>query len=179
MQTVVGIDPGIRGGLAQIALGHGWRFVDCAYVPVCDVGKSKVIERIDPLAYAKILKAWKPAVVVIEKVQPMPSVQTDENDERVPMPAGSAFSFGWNTGTLWAVAVALGYPVETVMPAVWKRRAGLLSPGSETPTEAKRRSRLAAASEWPDAPLDKAGSHAIAEALFIARHGVSLQPGLV
>lgn len=175
-QTVLGIDPGRTGALGLITLAGGWKFVDGATMPTKNVGKTTEIIRPDEIALAELLRVWGPTIVVVENVQPMPATKDDRcpacNREKDQMPARHAFNFGWTCAAPTIVATVLGFEVVTATPVKWKNAAGLPKRIGRTDTQVKHESRRLAQELWPDAPLDQAKDHALAEALLIARFGL-------
>lgn len=175
-QTVLGVDPGRFGALGLITLAGGWRFVDGAPMPTKDVGKTTEIIRPDEAAIRDLMNVWHPTIVVVENVQPMPATKGDRcpacNREKDQMPARSAFNFGWSCAVPSVVAVVLGIEVVSVTPVRWKNAASLPKRAGRSDTEVKGESRRLAQELWPDAPLDRAKDHALAEALLIARYGL-------
>lgn len=176
-QTVVGIDPGAHGALGCITLGGGWRFVDAADLPVRDRGKSVTNNVLDGRLLAKILSRWQPTLVVVEDIQPMPSRPEGEETEadRRSMPARAAYTMGGFCLGVMAACEALGYDVVMTRPTSWKRAAGLARVGDRLRSDVKRESLELARSLWPDAPLERAKHEGRAEALLIARFGMSAQ----
>lgn len=176
-KTIVGIDPGVRGALGRITFGRGYQFIDSADMPVEDVGKTTKINRVNAPLLAHIIRLWAPTIVVVERVQPMPSARDGEDKEH-RMGTMGAFSYGHGCGVIEGVLRALGHEPIMVVPSVWKRAAGLIGP-TYSDTERKRRSRMLALDIWPDAPFDRAQDSGRAEACLIARFGFSGQAQLV
>jgi len=97
---VVGIDPGLKGGLALIVSEAGQAFAE--QMPIA--GRS-----IDVAELALFLRGWGPDVVYIEKVGPMPK-----------QGVVSTFTFGEGYGLVKGAIIALGYRLELVAPQTWK-----------------------------------------------------------
>jgi hypothetical protein len=68
---ILGIDPGIRGGLAIVDVNDGAapQLVDAIDIPVTGVGAK---ERVDVLAIRAWILAQRPQHAVIERAQAMP-----------------------------------------------------------------------------------------------------------
>lgn len=185
LSSIVGIDPGLSGALGQITFGGGYKFVDVRDMPVIDVGKTTSVRRVDDRKLAEILSAWKPTVVILEKAWAMPR-RAQKNAVPCPtcqvvkedggMGAASAFNYGDSYGTVRTVVRMLPFSVELIEiePATWKRAAGLHGRAA-TVAQMKERSRRRAMEMWPDAPFERVKDHARAEALLIARFGISRQ----
>jgi crossover junction endodeoxyribonuclease RuvC len=107
----LGIDPGMRGGIAYITDHHA------EAVPMPTVGKQ-----IDGRAIAEILKTRGVELVVIEKVGAMPG-----------QGLVSTFTFGYGTGLIVGVLEALSLPYRMVTPQAWK---GLVLAGTARDKEA-------------------------------------------
>ena len=100
MSKIVGIDPGITGGIALLDNGELDAVED---MPVFD-------GRADGGAIADHFLAWEPTMVVIENTQPMPKNGSI-----------ASFSLGLNTGIVIGVVQAMGIPLHRVRPVTWKR----------------------------------------------------------
>ena len=99
MGLVVGIDPGLSGGLASVT-GVG---ASARSMPLDAAG------RIDGAEVARWLRARSPEVVVIEDVHAMPGQGVT-----------SMFTFGMGFGVVLGVCAALDLRVERVTPQRWK-----------------------------------------------------------
>jgi hypothetical protein len=68
--TILGVDPGIRGGLAIITVDDGAapRLVDAIHIPVTGTG-----ERVDAIALRDWIVTHKPQHAYIERGQAMPN----------------------------------------------------------------------------------------------------------
>ena len=71
MTTILGVDPGIRGGLAIITVDDGAapRLVDAIDIPVTGTGAK---ERVDAIALRDWIVTHKPQHAYIERGQAMP-----------------------------------------------------------------------------------------------------------
>lgn len=153
MKYRIGVDPGLSG---CVVVMDGEQYVDHLQMPVIKTGKSG---RVDARAVVEWLAdtGAKPdqSEVFIELVGAMPG------------DAGSTmFVFGRGVGAIEAVFMGLGYPVELVAPASWKRRAGILKAEKDA-------SRSACVMKFPtvkDLRL-KAKGQALGDAILIALHG--------
>lgn len=179
-QTVLGVDPGAHGALALITLGNGFRFVDAADMPIRDRGKTTTINCLDARALRALVQRWRPTIAVIEDAQPMPSKGNAEDAcptchrGKSTMPSKQAFTFGGMCESVRAVLEALDVDTVLVAPQTWKRAAGLKR-GEKSRSEVKAASLALAREIWPDAPLKLARNENRAEALLIARFGLTSQ----
>lgn len=105
-----GIDPGLGGAI-------GFVHADGTFAHVHDMPclmQTTGRRAIDPAGLAAILREHGPAFVLVERVGPRPGEG-----------AVGAFAFGHTFGGILAVLATLGLPHDVVMPAQWKRRAGI------------------------------------------------------
>jgi crossover junction endodeoxyribonuclease RuvC len=110
MIRLVGIDPGICGGLAVIAIedGEAPLLLDAIDVPIVGTGAKR---RVDVLAVRKWLLQYQPTHAAVERAQAMPR-----------QGSSSGFLFGRSTGALEAAIILCEIPITIVEPSVWKRR---------------------------------------------------------
>src|SRR5262245_13567051 len=106
---ILGIDPGVRGGLAIVDIIDGAApvMVACIDVPVIGSGAK---ERVDSIAIRDLIDTHKPARALIERAQAMPKQGTS-----------SGFKYGRAVGALEAVVALCSVPLEIVEPSVWKK----------------------------------------------------------
>lgn len=151
-KIIIGIDPGISGAIAMLIDNELMIVSD---MPVLKPGKKTII---DARELASLLDSdydGNPVHVVIENVASRPN-----------QGVSSMFSLGHSAGMIEGVVAALGYPYSMIAPAKWKRKAGLLGKDKEA-------SRALAKRLYPDADLRYKKHHGRAEAILIARYGVS------
>lgn len=153
--NIIGIDPGLSGAIALISSTGKYMEV---YDVVTEVkGKGKIKNQIEALETFKILTYMKlrsssKAKILIEKVSSMPG-----------QGVASVFSLGDSYGSLRALSTCCYLPVETVLPAKWKKHFKL--------TSDKDKSLKLARELFPEAPLSRKKDIDRAEALLIARYG--------
>jgi crossover junction endodeoxyribonuclease RuvC len=106
---ILGVDPGIRGGLAVIVINDGAasQLVDAIDIPVTGVGAK---ERVDVLAIRCWILGHQPQHAFIERAQALPK-----------QGASSGFKYGRATGAIEAVLACCEIPMTIVEPAVWKK----------------------------------------------------------
>ncbi|GAC1502610.1 MAG: hypothetical protein NVS1B6_09390 [Steroidobacteraceae bacterium] len=107
---ICSVDPGQNGAIAFLCERTG-ALKDVLDMPTYEikVGKSKKT-RIAPQALALMIAANKPVHAYVEAVASSPQ-----------MGVSSAFAFGQGAGIIEGVLAALGGPVTSVTPAVWKK----------------------------------------------------------
>jgi hypothetical protein len=145
---VVGIDPGVTGGLAVL---DGGLLIATCRMPVADSRCSGSI-------LSDLLTGFQPDVVVVEKTQPMPKNGSI-----------ASYSLGLNTGIIFGVVETLRHPLVKIRPVDWKRANGLIG-------KDKNASRALAMELWPDQreQFRLAKDDGKAEAALIARAHVYL-----
>jgi crossover junction endodeoxyribonuclease RuvC len=154
--NILGVDPGIRGGLAIVAAdanGIAPRLVDAIDIPVTGVGAK---ERVDVLAIRNWLARHDPQHALLERAQAMPK-----------QGASSGFKYGRAVGAIEAVIACCAIPLTIVEPASWKKFHQLR--GGE-----KEAGRQRALQLFPAAHdlLARKKDHGRAEAALIALYGI-------
>lgn len=147
MTLVLGVDPGLSGGLA--ALTAAGDLVQVADLPVMRDGRLSWIDGGQLQSLLIDLAAGRTARAVVERVSARPA-----------QGIASAFNFGAGLGSLLAVLQARGIGIELVTPAKWKRDLGLSGD--------KRASLDKARLLYPSAELTLAKHEGRAEALLMA-----------
>ena len=142
MKTYIGIDPGIKGGIAVVSAGHAYAY------PMPETER-------DTLVIFEEIANYDDVFALIEKVGSMPGNS----------PA-SMFTFGRNYGMLRAFLIANYIPFETVTPTVWQREFGLVN--SKLGKTAKKNTHKARAQEL--FPAITSITHKTADALLIAEY---------
>jgi crossover junction endodeoxyribonuclease RuvC len=151
---VLGIDPGIRGGLAIVSNGDGvGALLDAIDIPTVGDGAK---ERVDVMAVRDWVQLHKPTLALIERAQAMPC-----------QGASSGFKYGRAVGALEAAIILCAIPLEIVEPTAWKRFWKL-------PAKDKQRSRQRALELFPAAHalLARKLDHGRAEAALLALYGL-------
>jgi crossover junction endodeoxyribonuclease RuvC len=165
MVKVLGVDPGVRGGLAivstgNISVGNGGDgavavpsiIVDAIDIPVAGAGAK---ERVDVLAIRGWIVEHGPAIALIERAQAMPG-----------QGASSGFKFGRAVGAIEAAIALCGVPLTIIEPTAWKKFHGLRGKDKEL-------SRQRALQLFPAAHalLAHKKDHGRAEAMLVALFG--------
>ena len=147
----MGIDPGLKGGIA--VMGQDGSVVHVEKMPVIKADGSSVI---DFHTLGRIVKTHKPMFICVEKVHAMPK-----------QGVSSVFTFGMGFGGILGIAAALGVPLVNVRPLAWQKvvLAGL------DKDLGKARSILHCKQRYPQ--IEPAHKHdGIADALCIAEWGL-------
>jgi crossover junction endodeoxyribonuclease RuvC len=105
---VIGVDPGIAGGLAVVEMIDGAVpvLVEATDIPIIGTGAK---ERVDVVAVRDSIAQHRPALAMIERAGVMPK-----------QGIASGFKFGRACGSIEATVMLCGIPVEIVEPSVWK-----------------------------------------------------------
>lgn len=170
---VVGIDPGISGGIS--VLDGDAATVHDTPTSVRKVG-TKLKRRVDPVALARllgleinVLDPTTEAVVFVERAGASPH-----------MGVSSAFAYGECFGLVVGILAHLGVPTRLVTAVTWKRAMGLVTKGSRElgRNEARDKSpALELARKLYPKLADKlalAKHDGRAEALLLAHYGAEL-----
>jgi crossover junction endodeoxyribonuclease RuvC len=154
MMCVLGIDPGIHGGLAIVRTAGDAPPVLIEAIDIPTIG-SGAKERVDPIAIRNLIDKHKPTLALIERAGAMPR-----------QGVASGFKYGRAVGTLEAAIALCGLPMEIVEPSVWKRLYRL--PGKD-----KEAARQRALQAFPGAhaTLARKKDHGKAEASLLALYG--------
>lgn len=153
MTTILGIDPGATGAIAQISpMVEAWDMPSCA----SDL--------------AALLRTFDPATtrVYIERSQPMPQKVGREGRNVDPV---SAFNYGRGYGVILGVMGALGLWYREVPSATWKTALHLSRPRGDKDFDPKAASLTKARLLFPEVRLFRKKDHGRAEALLIAYYG--------
>jgi crossover junction endodeoxyribonuclease RuvC len=166
MVKVLGVDPGVRGGLAivsvgNISVGNGGddgafaaapSIIDAIDIPVTGTGAK---ERVDPIAIRDWIAGHDPGLALIERAQALPR-----------QGSSSGFKYGRAVGAIEAAIALCGVPLTIVEPTAWKKFHGLRGKDKEL-------SRQRALQLFPAAHalLAHKKDHGPAEAMLVALFG--------
>ena len=150
----LGVDPGIHGGLAIVAVENGAapRLIEAIDIPVIGTNAK---ERVDAIAIRVWISKHDVQHAFIERAQAMPR-----------QGSSSGFKYGRAVGAIEATIALSGIPVTIVEPSVWKRFHKL--PGKEKEASRQRALEIFPASH---ALLARKLDHGKAEASLIALYG--------
>jgi crossover junction endodeoxyribonuclease RuvC len=117
---ILGVDPGIYGGLAIVDIVDGVapQLIDAVDIPIIGTAAKT---RVDVLAVRAWIETHGPDHAVIERAGSMPK-----------QGVASTFKYGRATGALDAVVALCNIPCTLVEPPVWKRHHGLYGQDKET-----------------------------------------------
>ena len=106
---ILGIDPGIHGGLAIVTFSDDAapELVAATDIPIYG---TKAKERVDVAALRSWIEPHHPYHALIERAQAMPN-----------QGASSGFKYGRAVGAIEATVVACGIPLTILEPRVWKQ----------------------------------------------------------
>ncbi len=150
--NIIGIDPGESGSVVCIYDYNKIEIVSlsCIGMDVFDFLCKCKRDNINTWAY-------------IEKVHTMPK-------QGIVSAGKFMYNFGYVVGLLTASKI----PFEFVIPQVWKKALGCISPKDSTKTHKKNIDKLAAQRLFPDIKI----THKNADALLIAEYGRRLRKTL-
>jgi len=178
LTVILGIDPGMTGGIALIESGNSAKVLFAGHIPTTgDLAKK----RVNVLAVLAIIQKYKPNHGFIERAQAMPSRMQD--GRLVAQGASSGFNYGRAVGALEASVQGSRVPLTIIESTAWKRAHGLIKPqgvdGKEWAKVVKENSRQRALMLFPDAALFFARrlDHGPAEAVLIAHYGLQYLAG--
>jgi crossover junction endodeoxyribonuclease RuvC len=151
---IIGIDPGLSGGIA--ALDGKGLWIEVCPLPYITDGALSFVDGQRLRTILMDMREGQPATVVIERVSAMPKQGVT-----------SSFNFGVGFGSVLGIVRAFDFPLVFVSPAKWKRDMGL--------SKDKNASLDKARMLYPSAPLPRKKDEGMAEALLIARWYASTQ----
>jgi crossover junction endodeoxyribonuclease RuvC len=158
MKRILGVDPGIRGGLAIVEVnGDACHVIDAIDIPT--IG-SKAKERVNVHAIQEWILQHGPHRAFIERGMALPR-----------QGSSSGYKYGRSVGALEATIALCVIPLEIVEPSVWKRALRLKGKDEEL-------SRQKAIELFPRAQqlLARRKDHQRAEAMLLAYYGAGLRP---
>jgi len=117
MTNIIGIDPGLSGGIASV---NNRRGVITHDIPTFYSKKKNWIdyEKLAPLI--RSMTGWGNNEIWIENVHSMPK-----------QGVASSFKFGRGFGILIGICAAYGLNINFVAPQVWKKKLGLIKSTKE------------------------------------------------
>ena len=152
---ILGVDPGLSGAVA--ILDQGGDIVSVTDLPVIRDLKLAWINGSEFQSIVLGALQGRTARAVVERVSSMPR-----------QGVASSFQFGVGFGSILSVLQTLRVSIEFVTPAVWKKSYGL----SKDKHSSLHKARLM----YPAAELHLAKHDGRAEALLIARYGLTKGP---
>ena len=126
---IVAIDPGVNGGIV-------WSFdgdpVECAKMPGTDIEVCQLLADLSCKA--------KDAELFLEE----PPLFAGKN-----IPGSAIGKLMWNTGVLYGAAVAMGWKIHRIRPAIWQKAHTCGTKGDLTTTQWKNKLKARAAELFP------------------------------
>lgn len=161
--NVLGIDPGLSGGLAVISRpGAILHYQRMPVKPILDeAGKKTGKKIIDIGQVAALIARFEPNHVFIEKVHAMPGQGVT-----------SMFTFGMGFGMLLGLTYSLEAMLHTelVTPQRWQKLLYSSMPSMEN-TPAKAKAMITFCHLWPDLQADGVSHDGVIDSLLIAEYG--------
>jgi hypothetical protein len=165
MRRVIGIDPGLAGGLGVLDVDDGGEVlaVELARTPRLHVVRGrKLRDDYDPMAMRELLtRAIDGRVPFIRGVQ----VALEAQGARPGQGVASSYRTGVGFGLWLGLVVASRVAYRIIAPVVWKQHAGLIHAD-------KRASRLRAQERFPAlgvvAPADEGPAEGLLLAAYVA-----------
>lgn len=151
---VLGIDPGVGGGLA---------FYEPRRHLLYTYNTPTTADGVDGAAVAQFIRINAPTHCFIEAVTSRPR-------------QSGVFNFGLNTGVLHGVLMAENVPFTLVSPTRWKGYFGLKRAETQTYRDAKNASRELASKLFPGAAgaFARVKDDGVAEAALLALYGAAI-----
>ena len=158
MTVVLGIDPGLSGGLAIVA-GEGDGFPRLLLVADVPTYGEDAKRRVDAVATMQLIRRFPPDFAVIERAQAFPE-----------QGSSSGFNYGRAVGALETCIAGLLIPHQIIESRAWKKFHGLLKADKEA-------SRQRATGLFPGAEgLSRKKDHNRSEAALMAVYGLKIAP---
>lgn len=151
MTWIIGIDPGLTGGIA--VLDENGALQAISDFPIIRDGKLSWVDGGRLQSFLIDTLHGRPARALVERVQAFPK-----------QGRSSAFNFGVGFGSILSVLQARHIAIELVTPQTWKRAMGL--------TSDKNASLHKARLLFPAADLPFSKHDGRAEALLLAQYGL-------
>lgn len=166
---ILGIDPGLSGGIAKLKQDGSRWLPSAIQMP----GTEKAIADYLWSMYLEAKESDVEILCFLEQVQVMPAirrVKTKDGIQRIEANPGiaSTAKFMQGYGFLRGCLITIGIPVEDIRPQAWQRFLGCMTRGNKNVSKAK------AQQLFPTLRI----THAIADALLIAEAGRKIRMGL-
>jgi crossover junction endodeoxyribonuclease RuvC len=151
VRTIIGIDPGLSGGIAVI---HSDGRVIAEPMPVVETAKGKELDEQELISLLQV-DLWPK--VFIERVHAMPK-----------QGVVSMFTFGVGWGLVRGICAGLGLSYELVRPQEWQKA---MLEGHPKGSEYLVASRLFPGTDWRASPRCKKAHDGMVDAALIAEYG--------
>src|SRR6185436_2616743 len=166
---ILGIDPGVSGGLARLKQDCGRWYPSAQPMPVTEKGIVDYLWSIQQEAQKEEIDL----ICFLEHIQPMPIIKrskgpTGETREEVNPGLNQIGNFMKHYGFLRGCLISIGIPIEDIRPQAWQKLLGCMTRGNKNISKAK------AQQLFPTVQV----THKIADALLIAEAGRKIRMGL-
>lgn len=162
MVRIMGVDPGLSGGLGLIDTKTGEVIVDDMPVRVLSTRRvrrnGKMVTKVKRVVDGKAVGDW------IEKHRPHRAC-IELVASRPYQGVSTTFTFGEAYGCVSGAIEAMNVPLDRVTPLVWKRKLGLIGASKRGSLDLARKKFKRAANR-----LDRMKDNGRAEALLIAEY---------
>lgn len=152
MRIIIGIDPGLSGGIAVLE-STSFQLIKLVDMPTVPDGKKRKVSGYELMKLIGGYNRHDVEMVYLEKVGAMPG-----------QGVVSMFNFGRSYGAVEGAVSVLGLPLMYVTPQRWKRAAGLIGADKDA-------SRGKVLDLYPDADVHRKKDNGRADAVLIARYG--------
>ncbi len=126
---IVAIDPGVNGGIVWSADGDP---VECAKMPSSDIEVCQLLADLSCKAKDVSLYLEEPPLFAGKNI-----------------PGSAIGKLMWNTGVLYGAAVAMGWKIHRIRPAIWQKTHTCGTKGDLTTTQWKNKLKARAAELFP------------------------------
>jgi len=150
----IGIDPGLKGGLAVI---DGSLIADLRIMPAVKVGNKK---QLDERQLVHLFKGWKSGTEITTYIELVGS--------RPGQGVTSMFNFGLGWGIVRGILSGLSISYELVRPQAWKK---VMLAGMPKGSEYQVASRLWPDQSWMATPRCTTAHDGMIDAALIAEYG--------
>ena len=118
---IIGIDPGLSGGIAILDNSKVMELFDMPVMPDCKKNKRQLNSALLVKLIKDHIKNLEDTVMVVEQVNAMPGQGVT-----------SMFNFGQTFGAIKGICAALGLPIFFVRPAKWKKHFELINSSKDS-----------------------------------------------
>ena len=128
--TIVAVDPGVSGGIVVFTPSEGT--IEAHKMPPTDWDVVQLLKDINGNAGRVILYLEEPPLFAGKNI-----------------PGSAIGKLMWNTGVLYGAAVAMGWKIHRIRPAIWQKTHTCGTKGELTTTQWKNKLKARAAELFP------------------------------
>jgi hypothetical protein len=166
---ILGIDPGMSGGIAKLKQDGARWLPSARSMPSTEAGIADHLWTMQEEAQDEKIEI----ICFLEQVQVMPAIRrvkgpNGEKREEVNAGIVSTAKFMQGYGFLRGCLITIGIPVEDIRPQAWQKLLGCMTRGNKNVSKGK------AQQLFPTLQI----THKIADALLIAEAGRKIRMGL-